>query len=178
MKLYAVLFSLLIMLIISCTKNTGVIVTNPDSNLVLDKIRYGNFKGVSLNGNTLTITGSQNNNNGTYQFYDYFLSLVSMFKDGNGNTLLVVPLDGKVNIVKVKQEGLELLQLLMNSDNPEYKKVFGNLLQQAMQNDGKIDTAKTDEIFKDVNLSETERNKLEDLLAKSSDDFINYESII
>ncbi|WP_256097267.1 hypothetical protein [Brachyspira hampsonii] len=166
------------MLMVSCTKNTGVIVTNPYSNLVLDKIRYGNFKGVSLDGNTLTITGSQNNNNGTYQYYDYFLSLFSMFKDGNGNTLLVVPLGEKVNIVKVKQEGLELLQLLMNSNNPEYKKVLGNLSKQAMENNGQIDTTKTDEIFKGVNLPETERNKLEDLLIKSKDDFISSESII
>ncbi|ASJ21839.1 hypothetical protein [Brachyspira hampsonii] len=64
--------------------------------MVLDKIRYGNFNGVSLDGNTLTITGSQNNNNGTYQYSDYFLSLVSIFKDKNGNSLLVIPLGEKL----------------------------------------------------------------------------------
>ncbi|MEI0559570.1 hypothetical protein [Brachyspira intermedia] len=176
MKLHTILFSFLLILLISCTKNTGVIVTNPDSNLVLDKIRYGNFQGIKLEGNILTITGSKNGNNGIYKYVDYYLSISADFVSEKGNNLWVLPAGSQVYVVSLSAEGKELVELI-TSDNPEYSKVLSNILKQASNNDGKIDTTKTDELLKDVNLSESELTALADKLIKVSDDFAKAESI-
>ena len=176
MKLYSVIFLFFIISVISCTKNTGISVTMPDSHYVLDKIRYGNFVGIKLDGDSLIITGSQYNN-GTYKYVDYLLSFACLFEDNNGNTLMAIPVSKEVNIVKVSREGKELINLLSSSDNPEYAKVITNLAEQGARNDGNIDTTKTDEILEGVNLPEAEYKELERLLFASSDSFISSEAI-
>ena len=57
MKVYLLIISLLVMSFISCTKNTGITVTKPESNLILSKMQSGNWANAKVNGNSLNITG-------------------------------------------------------------------------------------------------------------------------
>ncbi|MEI0486750.1 hypothetical protein R4K89_01190 [Brachyspira intermedia] len=173
MKLYYVLFSFLIILVVSCTKNTGVVVTNPGPDIVLNKIRYGNFKGVTINAdNVLTITGSTKGNNGTYRFVGYDLTISADFVKINdeGKNLQVVPSGKSVLVVSTTQSAMDFMDKIRKSDNTEYKKIATNMLGQLMKT-GSIDTTKTDELLKGVNLSESERNQITNELLSLKDDF-------
>lgn len=70
MKQYFIFILLSIMSLVSCTKNTGIVVTKPGSNLILDKMNSGTWGGaaVSDGGNRLDINNSQNGNEGSYTF--------------------------------------------------------------------------------------------------------------
>lgn len=173
MKLYSVLFSFLIILIVSCTKNTGVVVTNPGPDIVLNKIRYGNFKGVTINAdNVLTITGSTKGNNGTYRFVGYDLTISADFVKINdeGKRLQVIPSGKSVLVVSSTQSAIDFMNKIRNSDNAEYKKIATNMLGQLVKT-GSIDTTKTDELLKGVNLSESERNQITNELLSLKDGF-------
>ena len=170
MKLYYVLFSFLIILVVSCTKNTGVVVTNPDSNIVLDKIRYGNFQGVTLNANNvLNISGSTQNNDGTYRFVSHYLTLSADFENNQGKQLKAFPAGYTLYLVVAQTEAKNLLEYMKNLNDSQRAKIYENIIYQ-IDKYNKLDISKTDEILKDVNLSESERKEMEELLiaAKNS----------
>lgn len=168
MKLYYVLFSFLIILVVSCTKNTGVVVTDPGPNIVLDKIRYGNFQGVTLNSdNVLTIKGSTQNNDGTYRFVSYKLTLSATFENDQKKRLTVFPGGKTLYLLVGESEAIKLLDRMDKLNDVQRAKIYENMINQ-IDNNGKLDTTKTDEILKDVNLSESERKEMEELLIASS----------
>ena len=168
MKLYYVLFLFLIILVVSCTKNTGVVVTNPGPDIILNKIRYGNFKGVTLDtNNILSIKESTQNNNGTYRFVSYYLTLSANFENDQGKHMRVIPAGYTLYLLVAEEKALKLLEYMEKLNDSQRAKIYENMVNQ-IDRDGKLDTSKTDEILKDVNLSESERKEMEDLLKSAS----------
>ncbi|WP_300753739.1 hypothetical protein [uncultured Brachyspira sp.] len=174
MKVYLLTISLLVMSIISCTKNTGITVTKPGSDLVLSKMQSGDWQNAKADGNTLTITGN-NGYDGNYTFDSPVLGIGGVYKkdDGSSDYILTVPMGPDLAVVTLNQEGKKAVDAILDVlDDEGGEAVIGNLVNTVMQNGAEnIDLSNADEILAGTNLPPEKYEEIKNILTASSGGF-------
>ena len=179
MKQYFIFILLSIMSLVSCTKNTGIVVTKPGSDLVLSKMHSGNWTGVTADGNTLNIKGSQKSD-GNYTFNSPVLGIGAMYEDGNGQYLLSVPMGPDLVLVKVTQDGKNAIDAVLDVlDDAGGEAVIGNLVNVIVKDGAdNIDLSNPDKILAGTNISMEKYEEVKNILmASNKDSFTNAETI-
>lgn len=179
MKQYVLFILLSIMSLVSCTKNTGIIVTKPGSDLVLSKMHSGNWTGVTANGNTLNIKGSQESD-GNYTFNSPVLGIGAMYKDESGKYLLTVPMGSDLVVVTVLEDGKKAIDAVLDVlDDAGGEAVIGNLVDVIVKEGaGNLDLSNPDKILAGTNISMDKYKEVESILmASNKDSFTNAETI-
>ena len=175
MKVYLLIISLLVMSFISCTKNTGITVTKPESNLILSKMQSGTWQNATANGNTLTITGN-NGYDGNYTFDSPVLAIGGVYKNDSavGNSyILTVPMGPDLAVVEMNKEGKEAVDAILDVlDKEGGEAVIGNLINSIMQNGAaNIDLSDADKILANTNLPKEKYEQIKNILIASSGGF-------
>ncbi|PCG20231.1 hypothetical protein [Brachyspira sp. G79] len=175
MKAYLLTISLLVMSIISCTKNTGITVTKPGSDLVLSKMQSGTWQNAKADGNTLTITGN-NGYDGNYTFESPVLGIGGVYKDDSAENsyILAVPMGPDLAAIKVDQKGKDAVDAILNVlDDEGGEAVIGNLINNIMQNGAEnIDLSDADKILANTNLPREKYEEVKSILTASSGGFM------
>lgn len=174
MKVYLLIISLLVMSFISCTKNTGITVTKPESNLILSKMQSGTWQNATANGNTLTITGN-NGYDGNYTFDSPVLAIGGVYKNDSAQDsyILTVPMGPDLAVVEMNKEGKEAVDAILDVlDYEGGEAVIGNLINSIMQNGAaNIDLSDADKILANTNLSPEKYEQIKNTLIASSGGF-------
>ncbi|WP_020004033.1 hypothetical protein [Brachyspira innocens] len=173
MKVYLLIISLLVMSFISCTKNTGITVTKPASDLILSKMQSGTWQNARADGNTLTITGS-NGYDGSYTFDSPVLGIGGVYKnDIDGNYILTAPMGNELAVVTINQNGKEAVDAILDVlDDEGGEAVIGNLINTIMQNGAEnIDLSDADKILANTNLPKEKYEQIKNILTASSGGF-------
>lgn len=175
MKVYLLIISLLVMSFISCTKNTGITVTKPESDLILSKMQSGNWANAKVNGNTLNITGVDGYN-GNYTFDSPVLGIGGVYKkdSASGNSyILTVPMGPDLAVINVDQNGKDAVDAILDVlDDEGGEAVIGNLINSIMQNGAaNIDLSDADKILANTNLPSEKYEQIKNILTESSGGF-------
>ena len=175
MKVYLLIISLLVMSFISCTKNTGITVTKPGSDLILSKMQSGTWNEANVDGNTLTITGNSGYS-GNYTFDSPVLGIGGVYKkdSASGNSyILTVPMGPDLAVINVDQNGKDAVDAILDVlDDEGGEAVIGNLINSIMQNGAaNIDLSDADKILANTNLSPEKYEQIENILIASSGGF-------
>lgn len=179
MKQYVLFILLSIMSLVSCTKNTGIVVTKPGSDLVLSKMHSGNWTGVTADGNTLNIKGSQESD-GNYTFNSPVLGIGAMYEDGNGQYLLSVPMGPDLVLVKVTQDGKNAIDAVLDVlDDAGGEAVIGNLVNVIVKDGAdNIDLSNPDKILAGTNISMEKYEEVKNILMASNKNSFTYTETI
>ncbi|MEI0538072.1 hypothetical protein [Brachyspira pulli] len=167
------------MSLVSCTKNTGIVVTKPSNDLVLTKMHSGNWTGAKANGNSLTVTGGTKHQ-GDYTFDSSVLGIGAMYADGKGNYLLTVPMGKDLVLVTVDQDGKKAIDAVLDVlDDAGGEAVIGNLVDVIVKEGaGNLDLSNPDKILAGTNISMDKYKEVESILmASNKDSFTNAETI-
>ena len=174
MKVYLLIISLLVMSFISCTKNTGITVTKPESNLILSKMQSGTWQNATANGNVLTITGN-NGYDGNYTFDSPVLAIGGVYKNDSAQDsyILTVPMGPDLAVVEMNKDGKDAVDAILDVlDKEGGEAVIGNLINSIMQNGAaNIDLSDADKILANTNLSPEKYEQIENTLIASSGGF-------
>ena len=174
MKVYLLIISLLVMSFISCTKNTGITVTKPASDLILSKMQSGTWQNATANGNALTITGN-NGYDGSYTFDSPVLGIGGVYKNDSAQDsyILTVPMGPDLAAIKVDQNGKDAVDAILDVlDDEGGEAVIGNLINTIMQNGAaNIDLSDADKILANTNLSPEKYEQIKNILIASSGGF-------
>lgn len=177
MKQYFIL--LFIMSLVSCTKDTGIVVTKPGSDLVLAKMHSGNWNGAKADGNNLTITGGELNQ-GNYTFDSPVLGIGAMYKDESGKYLLTVPMGSDLVVVTVSEDGKKAIDAVLDVlDDAGGEAVIGNLVDVIVKEGAdNIDLSNPDKILAGTNISMEKYEEVKNILmASNKNSFTNAETI-
>ena len=172
MKQYFIFILLSIMSLVSCTKNTGIVVTKPGSDLVLTKMHSGNWTGVKANGNSLTVTGGTKHQ-GDYTFDSSVLGIGAMYADGKGNYLLTVPMGKDLVLVTVDQDGKKAIDAVLDVlDDAGGEAVIGNLVNVVVKEGAdNIDLSNPDKILAGTNITMEKYEEVRSILERSQGGF-------
>ena len=172
MKQSFILILLSIMSLVSCTKNTGIVVTKPGSDLVLTKMHSGNWTGAKANGNSLTVTGGTKHQ-GDYTFDSSVLGIGAMYEDGNGQYLLSVPMGPDLVLVKVTQDGKNAIDAVLDVlDDAGGEAVIGNLVNVIVKEGAdNIDLSNPDKILAGTNITMEKYEEVRSILERSQGGF-------
>ncbi len=128
MKQYVLFILLSIMSLVSCTKNTGIIVTKPGSDLILDKMNSGTWAGAKAEGNNLNISVSTDYQ-GNYTFDSPVLGIGGIYKNDKGGYILTAPIGSDLAVVGLTQEAKEAVDAVLDVlDDAGGEAVIGNLV--------------------------------------------------
>ena len=174
MKVYLLIISLLVMSFISCTKNTGITVTKPGSDLILSKMQSGTWNEANVDGNTLTITGNSGYS-GNYTFDSPVLGIGGVYKNDSDQDsyILTVPMGPDLAVINVNQKGKEAVDAILDVlDDEGGEAVIGNLINSIMQNGAaNIDLSDADKILANTNFPKEKYEQIKNILTESSGGF-------
>lgn len=174
MKQYFILILLSIMSLVSCTKNTGIIVTKPGSDLILDKMNSGTWAGAKAEGNNLNISGGTEYN-GDYTFESPVLGIGGIYKDinNNGNYILTAPVGSDLAVVGLTQEAKEAVDAVLDVlDDAGGEAVIGNLINTVIKEGAdKIDLSNPDKILAGTNITMEKYEEVRSILERSQGGF-------
>lgn len=178
MKTLSIISLISFILLTSCTRDFGVKVTKPGADLILSKMQSGNWPGVTVNGDKLTIGGSSKNK-GDYTFEEPVLGIGGIYKDSNGNYIMTAPTGDGLHVVKMNGDAKKAVDAILDIvDDEGGEAIVGNLLNTVVNSkDGNIDLTNTDEILKGTNLSPDKKAEIENILKKSNGGFTQGETI-
>ncbi|WP_300370342.1 hypothetical protein [Brachyspira sp.] len=179
MKTLSIISIILILFITSCTKDYGVKITKPGADLILSKMQSGNWSGVNVNGDKLTIGGSSQNT-GNYTFDVPVLGLGGIYKNDNGNGyIMTAPTGNGLYVVEINEDAKKAVDAILDVlDDEGGEAVIGNLLDTIINNggNGNIDL-NPDKILEGTNLPPEKRKEIENILANSNGGFSKGETI-
>lgn len=153
LKKYGIIFFVLLFAF-SC-KKTNLTITEPGPDFFLGKMQNGNWPGVTVNGNNLTINGK-----GDYIFEEPILGVGGVYKDPNGEYIITVPAGDNLGTVEMTQEGKEAIDEILNivgSDN-----ALGAV--NGIINSDNPNNLDPDKIIGNADVTEEERKRIEDLV--------------
>ncbi|ASJ21136.1 hypothetical protein [Brachyspira hampsonii] len=179
MKTLSIISVIFIVLIASCTKDYGVKVTKPGADLILSKMQSGNWAGVKADGNTLTISGSSGNLNGSYNFEEPVLGIGGIYKDSKGEYIMAAPAGSELYVVKMTEDAKKAVDTILDVlDDEGGEAVVGNLISAIIDKGAdKIDLSNSDEILKGTNLPADKKAEIENILKNSNGGFTAGEAI-
>ena len=154
-KIFYIIF--ILTAILSCRKTT-LTKTGPGDDFFLNKLAKGNWNGVSVSGNTITITGGLGD--GSYTLDSTIGGLGGIYKDdkNNGDYIIAVPDGSNLNTVKVNEEGKDAINGIIGIVGEE--NALG-VITGIGTNNGNTNV---DDVVKNANVTENEKDKIQKYL--------------
>ena len=155
MKILYIIF--ILMAILSC-RQTTLTKTGPGDDFFLDKLAKGNWDGVSVSGNTISITGG--NSEGNYTLDSTIGGLGGIYKDdqNNGNYIITVPDGSNLHTVKVDEEGKDAINGIIDIVGEE--NALGVITGIGTSNGN----TNVDDVVKNANVTDKEKDKIQEYL--------------
>ncbi|MEI0538849.1 hypothetical protein [Brachyspira pulli] len=152
----------------SC-KKTSLTITEPGPDFFLNKIASGNWDGVTVNGDKLTIDGTD------YTFNDTILGVGGVYQGGNKGYIVAVPGGDNLYTVEMDQQAKESIDEVMNIVGEEN---ITGVMKDIVESGGDTSKIDVDKITSSSNVTEEEKKRLEELFGKlNSGNFGNFNSI-
>lgn len=172
MKQYFIFILLSIMSLVSCTNNTGIIVTKPGSDLILDKMNSGTWAGAKAEGNNLNISVSTDYQ-GNYTFDSPVLGIGGIYKNDKGGYILTAPIGSDLAVVGLTQEAKEAVDAVLDVlDDAGGESVIGNLVNVVVKEGAdKIDLSNPDKILAGTSITMEKYEEVRSILEKSKGGF-------
>lgn len=154
-KILCIIFTLIT--ILSC-RQTTLTKTGPGDDFFLNKLAKGNWEGVSVNGNTITITGV--NGNDSYTLDGTIVGIGGIYKDdkNNGDYIIAVPDGSNLHTVKVDEEGKDAINGIIGIVGEE--NALG-VITGIGNSDGKT---QVDDVVKNANVTDKEKKEIQKYL--------------
>ena len=158
MKITKIFYLIFILTAILSCRQTTLTKTGPGDDFFLNKLAKGNWEGVSVNGNTITITGG--NGEGSYTLDSTIGGLGGIYKDdkNNGDYIIAVPDGSNLNTVKVDEEGKDAINGIIGIVGPE--NALGVITGIGTSNGN----ANVDDVVKNANVTDKEKQQIQEYL--------------
>ena len=158
MKIAKILYIIFILITILSCRQTTLTKTGPGDDFFLRKIQNGNWEGVSVNGNTITITGG--NGNGSYTLDGTIVGIGGIYKDdkNNGDYIIAVPDGSNLHTVKVNEEEKNAINGIIGIVGEE--NALG-VITGIGNSDG---NTSVDDVVKNSNVSDKEKEEIQKYL--------------
>lgn len=168
-------YALIIFILIasfSCKKTT-LTVTSPGPDFFLGKMQNGNWGGVKVDGDKLTINSGKNQ--GDYTFEEPILGVGGVYNDGKGGYLITVPAGDNLGTVQVKEEGKQAVDEILGIVGDE--NALGAI--NGIINSKDPNNINVDEIVGNADVTEEEKKRIEEIVngLNGKDYFKNPETI-
>lgn len=172
MKQYFIFILLFIMSLVSCTKNTGIVVTKPGSDLILDKMNSGTWAGAKAEGNNLNISVSTDYQ-GNYTFDSPVLGIGGIYKNDKGGYILTAPIGSDLAVVGLTPEAKKAVDAVLDVlDDAGGEAVIGNLINTVIKEGAdKIDLSNPDKILAGTNITMEKYEEVRSILERSQGGF-------
>ena len=148
----------------SC-KKTSLTITEPGPDFFLNKIASGNWQGVTVDGDKLTIDGKD------YTFNDTILGVGGVYQGGNKGYIVAVPGGDNLYTVEMDQQAKESIDEVMNIVGEEN---ITGVMKDIVNSGGDPNKIDVDKIAASSNVTEEEKDRLIELFGGlSSSNFGN-----
>ena len=148
----------------SC-KKTSLTITEPGPDFFLNKIASGNWQGVTVDGDKLTIDGKD------YTFNDTILGVGGVYQGGNKGYIVAVPGGDNLYTVEMDQQAKESIDEVMNIVGEEN---ITGVMKDIVNSNGDPNKIDVDKIAASSNVTEEEKDRLIELFGGlSSSNFGN-----
>ncbi|WP_297285464.1 hypothetical protein [uncultured Brachyspira sp.] len=158
MKITKIFYLIFILTAILSCRQTTLTKTGPGDDFFLSKIQNGNWDGVSISGNTITITGG--NGEGSYTLDSTIGGLGGIYKDdqNNGDYIIVAPDGSNLHTVKVNEEEKNAIDGIISIVGEE--NALG-VITGIGATDGNTDV---DDVVKNANVTDKEKEEIQKYL--------------
>ena len=158
MKRAKVFYIIFILITILSCRQTNLTKTGPGDDFFLDKLAKGNWAGVNVSGNTISITGG--NSEGNYTLDSTIGGLGGIYKDdkNNGDYIIAVPDGSNLHTVKVNKEGKDAINGIIDIVGEE--NALGVITGIGTSNGN----ANVDDVVKNANVTDKEKDKIQEYL--------------
>lgn len=148
----------------SC-KKTSLTITEPGPDFFLNKIASGNWQGVTVDGDKLTIDGKD------YTFNDTILGVGGVYQGGNKGYIVAVPGGDNLYTVEMDSKAKESIDEVMNIVGEEN---ITGVMKDIVNSGGDPNKIDVDKIAASSNVTEEEKDRLIELFGGlSSSNFGN-----
>ena len=148
----------------SC-KKTSLTITEPGPDFFLNKIASGNWEGVTVDGDKLTIDGKD------YTFNDTILGVGGVYQGGNKGYIVAVPGGDNLYTVEMDQQAKESIDEVMNIVGEEN---ITGVMKDIVNSGGDPNKIDVNKIAASSNVTEEEKDRLIELFGGlSSSNFGN-----
>lgn len=148
----------------SC-KKTSLTITEPGPDFFLNKIASGNWQGVTVDGDKLTIDGKD------YTFNDTILGVGGVYQGGNKGYIVAVPGGDNLYTVEMDSKAKESIDEVMNIVGEEN---ITGVMKDIVNSGGDPNKIDVNKIAKSSNVTEEEKDRLIELFGGlSSSNFGN-----
>ena len=154
-KILCIIFTLIT--ILSC-RQTNLTKTGPGDDFFLEKLAKGNWDGVNVSGNTISITDG--NSKGDYTLDSTIAGLGGIYKDdnNNGDYIIAVPDGSNLHTVKVNEEEKNAINGIIDIVGEE--NALGVITGIGTSNGN----TNVDDVVKNANVTEKEKEKIQEYL--------------
>lgn len=158
MKITKIFYIIFILTAILSCRQTTLTKTGPGDDFFLNKLAKGNWEGVSVNGNTITITGGLGD--GSYTLDSTIGGLGGIYKDdkNDGNYIITVPDGNNLHTVKVDEEGKDAINGIIGIVGEE--NALGVITGIGTSNGN----ANVDNVVKNANVTDKEKEEIQKYL--------------
>ena len=158
MKSMKILYIIFILIAILSCRQTTLTKTGPGDDFFLDKLAKGNWDGVSVSGNTISITGGTSE--GNYTLDSTIGGLGGIYKDdqNNGNYIITVPDGSNLHTVKVDEEGKDAINGIIDIVGEE--NALGVITGIGTSNGN----TNVNDVVKNANVTDKEKYKIQEYL--------------
>ena len=156
MKITKIFYIIFILTAILSCRQTTLTKTGPGDDFFLNKLAKGNWEGVSVNGNTITITGGLGD--GSYTLDSTIGGLGGIYKDdqNNGDYIIVAPDGSNLHTVKVNEEEKNAINGIIGIVGEE--NALGVITGIGNGN------TNVDDVVKNANVTDKEKYKIQEYL--------------
>lgn len=148
----------------SC-KKTSLTITEPGPDFFLNKIASGNWQGVTVDGDKLTIDGKD------YTFNDTILGVGGVYQGGNKGYIVAVPGGDNLYTVEMDQQAKESIDEVMNIVGEEN---ITGVMKDIVNSNGDPNKIDVNKIAESSNVTGEEKDRLIELFGGlSSSNFGN-----
>lgn len=154
-KILCIIFTLIT--ILSC-RQTNLTKTGPGDDFFLEKLAKGNWDGVNVSGNTISIT--DRNSKGDYTLDSTIAGLGGIYKDdnNNGDYIIAVPDGSNLHTIKVNEEEKNAINGIIDIVGEE--NALGVITGIGTSNGN----TNVDDVVKNANVTEKEKEKIQEYL--------------
>lgn len=137
----------------SC-KKTSLTITEPGPDFFLNKMENGNWYGVTVNGDKLTIGNKE------YTFDKPILGVGGIYTDKNGGYIVTVPAGDSLGTVEMTEEGKQAVdEILGIVGNENALGAINGIINSKDPNNINVD-----EIVVNADVTEEEKKRIEDIV--------------
>ncbi|WP_455145602.1 hypothetical protein [Brachyspira pilosicoli] len=158
MKISKIFYIIFILIAILSCRQTTLTKTGPGDDFFLNKLANGDWEGVTVNGNTITITVGNSEEN--YTLDSTIAGLGGVYKDdkNNGDYIIAVPDGSNLHTVKVNEEEKNAINGIIDIVGEE--NALG-VITGIGSTDG---STSVDDVVKNANVTDKEKEKIQEYL--------------